>query len=137
MTTINEKILVIEDDPSFQRYLSFVLEKEGYNVVIASNGLRGLRMAKEEKPALIISDVMLPGLDGFEICHRLRLDQSTAHLPVLMLSAKGQGSDREAALRVGANEFYSKPVDRLVLLGKIKELLSGNGVGDNPSQPPG
>lgn len=98
MSSVSSKILVTEDDPSFQRYLSFILDKEGYTVVVATNGLQGLRMAKEEKPDLIILDVMLPGLDGFEICHRIRTDPATSHLPVLILSAKGQDSDRETAL---------------------------------------
>ena len=134
---ISQKILVIEDDPSFQRYLSFILEKEGYQVVLASNGLVGLRKAKEESPDLLISDVMLPGLDGFEICHRLRSDPATAGLPILMLSAKGQESDKQTASRMGANEFYVKPVDRQVLLNKVKELLAGKEEKGDGSQPPG
>jgi DNA-binding response OmpR family regulator len=66
---------------------------------------------------------MLPGLDGFEVCHRLRAEPKTAQIPVLMLSAKGQDSDKVTGLRVGANEFLSKPIDREVLLAKIKEYL--------------
>jgi DNA-binding response OmpR family regulator len=101
-----------------------LLEIEGYEVLSATNGLVGLRKAREENPMLIISDVMLPGLDGFEVCHRLREDAVTAKIPIIMLSAKGQDTDRTTALRVGANEFFSKPVDRVILLNKIKELLS-------------
>jgi two-component system cell cycle response regulator len=67
---------------------------------------------------------MLPGLDGFEVCHRLRDDPVTAKVPVIMLSAKGQDSDKTTALNVGANEFYPKPVDRVFLLERIKSLLS-------------
>jgi two-component system cell cycle response regulator len=92
-------------------------------VLTATNGLTGLRKALEENPDLILLDVMLPGLDGFEVCHRLRSEPKTAHLPILMLSAKGQDSDRVAGLRVGANEFLNKPIDREVLLGKIKGYL--------------
>jgi DNA-binding response OmpR family regulator len=120
---IASKILVVEDDPSFSRYLCHVLEREGYQVVSAINGLEGLRKARGESPALLILDVMLPGLDGFELCHRLRDDPATASLPVLMLSAKGQDTDKTTALKVGANDFFSKPVDRVVLLNKIAELL--------------
>ncbi len=69
---------------------------------------------------------MLPGLDGFELCHRLRDDPATTMIPVLMLSAKGQDTDKTTAIRVGANEFLSKPVDRLVLLDKIAELLGAS-----------
>jgi DNA-binding response OmpR family regulator len=121
--SISSKILVIEDDPSFQRYLSHLLEREGYGVVVAANGLDGLRKAKAETPSLILLDVMLPGLDGFEVCNRLKEDTSTAAIPVLMLSAKGQVTDKATALKVGASEFFQKPVDRLVLLEKIAELI--------------
>lgn len=123
VTEIAGKILVVEDDPSYMRYLTHVLEREGYQVISASNGLEGLRKAKGENPSLLILDVMLPGLDGFEVCHRLRDEPSTATIPVLILSAKGQDTDRTTALKVGANEFFSKPVDRVVLLNKISELM--------------
>jgi DNA-binding response OmpR family regulator len=106
------------------RYLTHILEKEGYEVISSSNGLFGLRKAKEENPSLLLLDVMLPGLDGFEVCHRLREDPSTAKVPVIMLSAKGQDTDKATALKVGANEFYAKPADRVTLLAKITELLN-------------
>ncbi len=122
-TTIAYKILVIEDEPSYMRYLTHLLEIEGFEVISATNGLTGLRKAREENPSLLISDVMLPGLDGFEVCHRLRDDSATDKIPVIMLSAKGQDTDRIAALKVGANEFFSKPVDRIVLLNEIRKLL--------------
>jgi DNA-binding response OmpR family regulator len=122
--TITAKILVIEDDPSFQRYLQHILERESYAVVIAPNGLTGLRKVKDENPNLLILDVMLPGLDGFEVCHRLREDPTTAKLPVIMLSAKGQDADKTTAISVGANEFYAKPVDRVFLLERIKALIA-------------
>jgi DNA-binding response OmpR family regulator len=121
---IASKILVIEDDASFLRFLTHVFEREGYAVASANNGLIGLRKAREEKPDLITLDVMLPGLDGFEVCHRLRGDPETASIPIIMLSAKGQDADRTAALNVGANEFISKPPDRMALLNKIQELLA-------------
>jgi DNA-binding response OmpR family regulator len=83
-----------------------------------------LRKAREENPSLLILDVMLPGLDGFEVCHRLREDPATLKIPVIMLSAKGQDTDKATALKVGANEFYTKPADRVMLLAKIAELLN-------------
>lgn len=106
------------------RYLNHILEREGYEVTGATNGLTGLRKAREENPSLLILDVMLPGLDGFEVCHRLRAETATSALPIIMLSAKGQDTDKTAALKVGANEFYAKPVDRVLLLNKIKELVN-------------
>jgi DNA-binding response OmpR family regulator len=119
-----KRILVIEDDPAVLRAMSFMLEKEGYEVLTAVNGLEGLTKAKGENPDLLILDVMLPGIDGFEICHRLRAEPQTARLPILMLSAKGQAADKAMGLQVGANEYLTKPVERVVLLGKVEALLS-------------
>jgi len=85
--------------------------------------MSGLRLAEEENPDLVILDVMLPGIDGFEICSRLRKEPGTAGLPVIMLSAKGQDADKTTGLNVGANEYLTKPVDRAVLLEKITALL--------------
>jgi len=119
-----KRILLIEDDPSVLRAISYMLEKEGYDVLTAMNGLVGLRKAKEENPDLLILDVMLPGIDGFEVCHRLRAESQTAHLPILMLSAKGQAADKATGLQVGADEYLTKPVERSVLLSKIEALLA-------------
>jgi two-component system alkaline phosphatase synthesis response regulator PhoP len=121
---ISKKILIVEDDPSFSRAISHMIGKEGYEVITASNGLAGLRMAKEDKPDLLILDVMLPGLDGFEICSRLRADSPTARLPIIMLSAKGQETDKTTGLKVGADVYLTKPVDRAVLLENITSLLA-------------
>jgi two-component system alkaline phosphatase synthesis response regulator PhoP len=118
-----KRILIIEDDPAVLRAVSFILEKEGYEVLTAVNGLEGLTKAKGENPDLLVLDVMLPGIDGFEICHRLRAESQTAQLPILMLSAKGQAADKAMGLQVGANEYLTKPVERLVLLGKVEDLL--------------
>lgn len=122
-----KRILIIEDDPAVLRAISHILSKEGYEVLTATDGLAGLAKAKEENPDLLILDVMLPGLDGFEICHRLRAEPKTANLPILMLSAKGQATDRATGLGVGANEYLTKPVERLVLLSKVEALLGTKG----------
>jgi DNA-binding response OmpR family regulator len=119
-----KRILLVEDDPSVLRAISYMLEKEGYDVLTAMNGLEGLRKAKGENPDLLVLDVMLPGIDGFEVCHRLRAESQTAQLPILMLSAKGQAADRSMGLQVGADEYLTKPVERLVLLSKIEALLA-------------
>lgn len=124
MAIILKKVLIIEDDPSFLRAVSHILEKEGYDVTVASNGMTGLRMAKEDKPDLLILDVMLPGIDGFEICNRLRNEPETVKLPIIMLSAKGQETDKTTGLKVGANNYLTKPVDRTVLLEKVTALLA-------------
>ena len=124
MTNIAKKILIIEDDPSFSRAINHIVEKEGYDVSTASNGMTGLRMVKENQPDLLILDVMLPGLDGLEICSQLRAEEITATMPIIMLSAKGQETDKTTGLSVGANEYLTKPVDRALLLEKITSLLA-------------
>ena len=106
------------------RAISHIVEKEGYSVTNASNGMTGLRMAREDKPDLLILDVMLPGIDGFEICSQLLNEPQTAKLPIIMLSAKGQDADKTTGLEVGANEYLTKPVDRAVLLEKLAALLA-------------
>ena len=121
---MNNKILVIEDDPIALRLVQYTLDHEGYQVLTAPNGLEGLKKAREEEPALVVLDVMLPGIDGFEICHRLRADPQTAHLPVLMLSAKAQEIDRAMGLKVGANDYLSKPASPSEIVRKIKSLLA-------------
>jgi len=125
VAAIAKSILIIEDDPSFSRAINHIVEKEGYDVSTASNGMTGLRMVRENPPDLLILDVMLPGLDGFEICSQLRSDPPTAELPIIMLSAKGQETDRETGLKVGASEYLTKPVNRELLLETISRLLPG------------
>lgn len=108
---MNKKILVIEDDPGTVRLIKDCLQQEGYQVLTALNGLEGIRKAKSEEPDLIILDVLLPGVDGFEICHRLRAEPQTAKLPVLMLSAMVREIDKATGLKVGADDYITKPAD--------------------------
>jgi len=124
---ISKRILIVEDDPSVLRATSYILEKEGYQVLTAQNGLEGLKKAREDNPDLLVLDVMLPGIDGFEICHSLRSEPETAGLPIIMFSAKGQESDKATGLKVGADEYLTKPVDREVLLNKVAAWLSAKG----------
>jgi len=121
---ISKKVLIVEDNPSVLRATSYILEKEGYEVLTAQNGLEGLKKAKENSPDLLILDVMLPGIDGFEICHRLRGEPQTANLPIVMFSAKGQESDKAMGKKMGADDYLTKPVDRIVLLDKVADLLA-------------
>lgn len=96
-------------------------------MLTATNGLEGLDKARNSSPDLLTLDVMLPGMDGFEVCDRLRNDPETANLPVIMLSAKGQDVDKSAGSRAGADEYLTKPVDRAVLIKKVETLLAGTG----------
>ncbi|MEA2085432.1 MAG: response regulator, partial [Chloroflexota bacterium] len=121
---MNRKILVIEDDPAGLRLVGYTLKKQGYEVVTASNGLEGLKKAREEGPDLVILDLMLPGVDGFEICHRLRTEPQTARLPILVLSGKTGEADRDTALKVGANAYLVKPASPSEVIKQVESLLA-------------
>jgi len=124
VTLINRKILVIEDDPAGLRLVGYTLKKQGYEVVTASNGLEGLKKAREEGPDLVIMDLMLPGVDGFEICHRLRTEPQTARLPILVLSGKTREADRDTALKVGADAYLTKPASPAEVIKQVESLLA-------------
>ena len=120
---MNKKILVIEDDPSSMRLTHYILEHKGYKVLMAQNGLEGLRKARSEKPDVIILDVMLPGIDGFEVCHHLRADPQTAQVRILMLSAKAREADKDSGLKVGADDYIIKPAAPSEILSRVENLL--------------
>ncbi len=121
---MNKMILVIEDNPSALRLVEYTLEKKDYQVITASDGLEGLRKALDEHPDLIIIDVMLPGLDGYEICYRLRQKPETATLPILMISAKAHQDDKDIGLRAGADDYLTKPVSPSAIVAKVETLLA-------------
>ena len=121
---MEKKILIIEDDPATSRLVDYSLRHEGYQVFTASNGLDGIRKAHNEAPDLIILDVMLPGMDGFEICHRLRSEPDTAGLPILMFSAKAQEIDKDTGLKVGADDYLSKPAAPADIISHVEALLA-------------
>jgi len=121
---MEKKILVIEDDPATSRLVDYSLRHEGYQVITASNGLEGVRKALSESPDLVILDVMLPGMDGFEICHRLRSEPTTAHLPILMFSAKAQEIDKDTGIKVGADDYLTKPAAPAEIVSRVEKLLA-------------
>ncbi len=122
--TVGKKILVIEDDPATSRLVDYSLRHEGFQVIAAFNGLDGIRKATNEAPDLIILDVMLPGMDGFEICHRLREQPATAKLLILMFSAKAQDIDKNTGLKVGADDYLSKPAAPAEIVRRVNNLLA-------------
>jgi len=115
-----EKILVVDDEISLQETLEYNLKKQGYEVFTSGDGTEGLKLAREIQPDLIILDVMLPGLDGFEICRILRREMTT---PVLMLTARDDEIDRVVGLEVGADDYLSKPFSMRELLARVKAML--------------
>ena len=113
-------ILVVEDDTTLQETLVYNLERQGYEVVTADNGRNALTLARTHKPHLIILDVMLPGIDGFEVCRILRKEMS---LPILMLTARTEEVDRVVGLEMGADDYLVKPFSMRELLARVKALL--------------
>ena len=121
---MNQRILVVEDDASALRLIEFALQQERYEVITATNGLTGLKKAQTEKPDLVILDLMLPGMDGFEICSRLRKDPETELLPILILSAKTHETDVTTASEVGADAYLTKSGDPSEIVAQVQTLLS-------------
>jgi two-component system phosphate regulon response regulator PhoB len=118
-----EKILIVEDEPSLTDVLAYNLNREGYEAIVAHDGKEGLRKAQMLLPDLIILDIMLPSLGGLEICKELRASPTTAHIPVLMLTAKTEETDQVVGFAVGADDYVTKPFSVKVLLQRIKVLL--------------
>ncbi len=123
-TESRARILIVDDEPDIVRLLAFALQAEGYQILTAKNGLEGLELARREKPDVVILDVMMPGMDGFEVCSELRSRPDTANLPIIILSALGQVSDRVKGLRAGADDYVPKPVNLDELSARVAALLS-------------
>lgn len=118
-----ETILVVEDDPDIVELLEYSLEREGYTVLAASDGEKGLSEARRRKPALVLLDLMLPGLDGLSICRALKEDGATKDIPVMMLTAKGEESDVVVGLEFGADDYVRKPFSPRELIARIRAVL--------------
>jgi two-component system cell cycle response regulator DivK len=119
------KILLIEDNEMNRDMLSRRLQRKGYQVVLAVDGQSGVEMAQTQGPDLVLMDMSLPVLDGWEATRRLKLDAATRHIPVVALTAHAMSSDRAKALEAGCDDYDIKPVDLQRLLGKIEALLNG------------
>ena len=117
---VEDKILVVDDDAYVRRSLAAVLEEEGYAVITAGDGATALRLLYAEKPDLVILDVMMPDMDGWEVCRRIR---ELADLPVIMLTARGQVKDRVRGLDLGADDYLVKPVALAELRARVRAAL--------------
>jgi DNA-binding response OmpR family regulator len=116
------KVLVVEDDASARRLVEFTLQQEGFEVVTANNGLEGLDKAQSMQPDVIVMDIMMPVMAGFEACLRLKEIPTTAHIPILVLTAKGHEADRTYSLMAGADDYLAKPADPDVIAGRVRAL---------------
>ena len=114
------KILVIDDDPNICQLVRLYLEKENYQVECAYRGDQGLKMVQSVKPALIVLDIMLPGMDGWEVCRQVRKTENT---PILMLTAKDETFDKVLGLELGADDYMTKPFEPKELIARVKAIL--------------
>lgn len=118
-----KKILLVDDEPNIVLVLEARLKANNYEVISAFNGEDALRWVREEKPDLIILDLMLPKIDGYQVSRLLKFDKNFSHIPIIMLTAKGQKEDKEWGEKAGADAYITKPFEANILLNKIKELL--------------
>jgi DNA-binding response OmpR family regulator len=118
-----KKILVADDDPNVVFLISEVLTRGHYQVSQAANGVEALRLAKAELPDLVVLDVMMPGIDGFEVCRRIKNDPALSAIKVIMVTAKTQGKDIQTGLSAGADHYITKPFKIGELSAKIKEFI--------------
>jgi DNA-binding response OmpR family regulator len=120
---VGRTILVIDDEPDMVRLLDYQLTKAGYLVISEKDGEAGLAAARKHSPDLVLLDVMMPGLDGLDVCRRLKSDPSTAGALVIMVTAKGEEGDRVLGLELGADDYVTKPFAMKELLARVKALL--------------
>lgn len=119
-----ERILIVDDDVDTMRLVGIMLQRQGYEIIAASNGSQGLEKAMEEKPDLILLDVMMPDMDGYEVTRRLRENPATNKIPILMFTAKTQLDDKVAGFEVGADDYLTKPTHPTELQAHVKALLA-------------
>lgn len=118
-----KKILVVEDEPDIRKLIHYNLAQEHYRVLEAEDGEKALRLIQREKPDLIILDLLLPGMSGLELCRALRGRPDTAHVPILMLTAKASEADRVVGLELGADDYLTKPFSPREMLARAKAIL--------------
>ncbi|MFA5118575.1 MAG: response regulator [Candidatus Omnitrophota bacterium] len=120
---MKEKILIVDDEKDIVRMLEYNLKKEGFRVLSTFDGESALSLACQEHPDLIILDLMLPGIDGFEVCRQLKKKDATAAIPLVMVTAKGQETDKIVGLELGADDYVTKPFSLRELTARIKAVL--------------
>jgi len=117
------RVLIVDDSPTEMHILSGILEQQGYTILSAVDGEKGVVAAREEQPDLILMDVVMPGMNGFQATRLLSRDEATKHIPIIIVTTKDQETDRVWGLRQGAKDYVTKPVSKDELLTKIKNIL--------------
>ena len=130
-----EKILIIDDDVDTLKLVGLMLERQGYRIAVASNGTLGISRAAVEKPDLILLDVMMPDLDGYEVTRRLRTDPALAHIPIIMFTAKSMVDDKVAGFEAGVDDYLTKPTHPAELTAHVKAVLSRTATGKAVPEP--
>lgn len=123
----HESILVIEDEEDIAELIRYNLEREGYRVVHAESGERGLEIVRRQRPDLVLLDLMLPGIDGLEVCKRVRADVAGAQTPIIMVTARGEEADVVTGLELGAEDYLTKPFSPRVLVARVRAVLRRRG----------
>ena len=126
---MTKRVLLAEDEPNIVESLTFLLDRAGFEVTVETDGRQALNAALDDAPDVLILDVMLPELDGYEVLRRLRSDRRTSELPVVMLTAKGQREDRETALECGADLFITKPFANAEIIAAVNQLVRASSHG--------
>lgn len=124
-----KQIVVVEDEPDILEVLSYNLKREGFDVSTSLDGAQGLELIRKKNPDLVLLDLMLPGMDGLDICRQLKSNTATRHIPVIMVTAKGEESDVVLGLGIGADDYIAKPFSPKELVARVKAVLrrgSGN-----------
>jgi two-component system alkaline phosphatase synthesis response regulator PhoP len=130
----HEHILVIEDEEDIAELIRYNLEREGYRVTHADSGERGIEIVRRQHPDLLLLDLMLPGVDGLEVCKRVKADAATAKTPIIMVTARGEEADVVTGLELGAEDYLTKPFSPRVLVARVRAVLrrrSGNPLTDD------
>lgn len=118
-----KKILIVEDEPAIHELVKYNLQKEGYSVLSAYDGVAGADLARDQKPDLILLDIMLPKMDGIEVCKMLKSNTRTSGIPIIMVTAKSEETDKVLGLEIGADDYLAKPFGVRELLARIKAVL--------------
>jgi DNA-binding response OmpR family regulator len=129
-------VLVVDDDPVILKLLEVNFEMEGFEVVRAADGFEGLERARAVRPDIVILDVMMPRMTGYEVAKALREDENTAHIPIIFVTARAQSSDVERGMELGVDDYVTKPFDPLDLIARVNALLARSGPAEAPEPEP-